>query len=75
MESEHLQNYISKWVLFSVMWGVAGSMSLSERQKFGDMISKFCPIDLPTKTATAVSLIDFEVKIEEGTWVAWNKKV
>jgi hypothetical protein len=36
MEGEHLQNYLSKWVLFSVMWGVAGSMSLGDRQKFGE---------------------------------------
>lgn len=75
MDSDHLQNYMSKWVLFCLMWGVAGSMNLAERQKFGDQISGFCPIDLPVKSATAVSLLDFEVKIEDGSWVAWNKKV
>lgn len=47
LDSEILKKYMTKWVLFSLMWGIAGSMTLHQRQLYGARISTFCPIDLP----------------------------
>jgi len=37
-------------------------------------MSKFCPVDLPP-CSNEESIIDFEVRIDEGEWVAWKKRV
>ncbi|EAR94592.2 dynein heavy chain, cytoplasmic protein (macronuclear) [Tetrahymena thermophila SB210] len=75
LDPEVLKKYMQKWTLFSLMWGIAGSMTLYQRQKFGENIAKFSPVDLPPVGAGQESIIDFEVRIEDGEWYAWKKKV
>ena len=68
LEGQHIKKYMSRWTLFSIMWGIAGSMTLADRAKYSDEISQFSPIDLPPKQAGAESIIDFEVRIEDAAW-------
>ena len=75
LDSEILVKYMQKWALFSLMWGISGSMTLYQRQLYGEKIAKFCPIDLPPVGPGQESLIDFEVKLEDGSWQTWKKKV
>jgi hypothetical protein len=56
---------MTKWTLFSIMWGVAGSMTLFNRAKFSKKIVSFTPVDLPSVLNDEISLIDYEVRIED----------
>jgi dynein heavy chain 1, cytosolic len=47
LDSDIMKKYMQKWTLFSLMWGIAGSMTLHQRQLFGEKVAKYCPIDLP----------------------------
>lgn len=49
MESDVVNKYMQNWTLFSICWGVSGSMTLRERQIFSDEISEFSPITPPPK--------------------------
>lgn len=67
------------------MWGVGGSLTLKERGNFSRAICQFLPthqIDLPSmldqvegQAGVPYILIDFEVRIEDGEWSLWKKKV
>ena len=85
MEDEVLIKYMRKWTLQSIMWGVGGSLNLKERGNFSKAISEFLPthdVPLPSMlgqvegaAGVAYILIDFEVRIEDGEWGMWKKKV
>jgi hypothetical protein len=47
------------------MWGVAGSMTLFNRAKYSKKLVTFTPIDLPSVLNEDISLIDYEVKIDD----------
>jgi len=36
LDNEIMKKYMLKWTLFSFIWGISGSMTLADRQKFGD---------------------------------------
>ena len=56
------------------MWGVGGSMKLALRAEFCRKISKFCDVvQLPNIESN--SIIDYEVKMDDGEWSLWKKKV
>jgi dynein heavy chain 1 len=82
LSGETTRKYLTKWAIFALMWGVAGSMTLAERQRYGDALADLLTnssadfgVTLPNKTATATSLLDFEVRLDDGEWVPWGKRV
>lgn len=38
LEIEVVKKYMFKWCIFATMWGVSGSMTLAQRQDFGDQL-------------------------------------
>ncbi len=54
------------------MWGVAGSMTLFNRAKYSKKLVTFTPIDLPSVLNEDISLIDYEVKIDDVRIFFWN---
>jgi dynein heavy chain 1 len=68
MQPDHLENYANKWLLFSVLWGFAGSMNLERRMIFGSQVQGLCGTSLPDGAA----MIDFEVDIDTGEWRPWS---
>ena len=74
LESQILVNYMQKWVMLSIMWGICGSLKLRDRSLFSQQLSRINTlVDMPNLSNN--SLIDYEVKIEDGEWSLWKKKV
>lgn len=44
LDSHVLQKYMQNWTLFSVCWGISGSMTLRDRQNYSDEVSQISPI-------------------------------
>lgn len=67
-------SYMQKWVVFSTLWGIGGSMNLQQRVEFSDEIKAFCSVDLPV-CQESESLLDFEIDVQDQTWYNWKRKV
>jgi len=54
-------NYMKKYVLLAIMWGVCGSMKLSDREKYSKSLIEMNPdVDLPRPAESPI--IDFDVR-------------
>ena len=58
-----IEGYMQKHVIFATIWGVGGSMNLLVRTNFGNKLSEFTGVPLPS--TSQYPLIDFEVRIED----------
>jgi len=72
MDSEQLDKYISKSLVYSILWSFAGDAKLKVRSDLGDYIRSFATIPLPP--ASSVPIVDYEVTIG-GEWSPWSAKV
>ena len=66
LNSSQIEEYITKWLSLSLMWGVGGSMNLREREKFSVFIMEQSDSNMPP--ATGAPLLDYEVRIEDQSW-------
>lgn len=73
LEDHVISRYMKRQTVLALMWGISGSMKLALRAEFSRKIATFCDIELPP--LENYSLIDYEVKIEDGEWSLWKKKV
>jgi len=64
MEPAQVTNYMTKWLLFSAVWGIGGSMNLATRTDFSNTICEYTDIECPMVGATA-ALIDYEIRIDD----------
>ncbi|KAF8845443.1 hypothetical protein BDN67DRAFT_1065300 [Paxillus ammoniavirescens] len=71
---EKVEQYVTKRLLVSIIWALSGDAKLDLRAEMGDFLRKQTGIDLPPMAAEA-SLIDFDVQITTGDWIAWQSKV
>ena len=72
--SEHqIEQYMTKWVISSAIWGIAGSLKLAGRYQFGEKIYEICDFDLPDPSGPP--LIDYEVRVEDQQWHLWKERV
>jgi dynein heavy chain 1 len=71
-----MEKFITKWSLISFNWGLAGDMKLGERTVFWNKLKESVNFTIPLpETNGPQTLIDYEVKVEDGEWVLWKKKV
>ena len=61
LENTQIVAYMSKWAVFSTIWGIGGSMNLQTRTNFSNKITEFTDVDTPA--LGAASLIDYEIRI------------
>lgn len=76
LTDEQINNYYTKWLLFSLIWGFGGSLSMSKRIEFSNYLASKCVnniIQLPDDNNT--NLIDFQVKLPNGEWYYWKDDV
>jgi dynein heavy chain 1 len=73
MEGNHLVMFARRWLLHSLLWGFAGSCTLSTREKFSDFLSKSANEYLPDKLGA--NLFDYRVMVENGEYEAWSTSV
>lgn len=73
LDDDVLNKYMLKQSILSLTWGISGSMKLALRAEFSKKISSFCDVELPS--LENFSLIDYEVRVSDGEWSLWRKKV
>lgn len=66
MDSEQLEKYMSKSLIYSILWSFVGDAKLKVRCDLGDFIRNFTTISLPG--TTGVSIIDYEVTISGNNY-------
>ncbi|KAG2057179.1 hypothetical protein BDR06DRAFT_1019336 [Suillus hirtellus] len=71
---EKVEQYVTKRLLVSIIWAFSGDAKLDLRAEMGYFLRKQTGIDLPTMSSDS-SLIDFDVQIATGDWIAWQSKV
>jgi dynein heavy chain 1 len=63
LEREQISNYMRKWVLFSAIWGIGGSMNLATRTEFGEELRNMAEVEVPSEAD--VPLLDFECRVDD----------
>jgi dynein heavy chain 1 len=74
LAAEVLEQYVSKRVLVSLIWAFSGDARLDLRAEMGEFLRGQTGVDLPPLTPGS-SLIDYDVQVASGDWVAWQGKV
>ncbi|ESP05087.1 hypothetical protein LOTGIDRAFT_151884 [Lottia gigantea] len=69
---EQMEQYLSKYLIYSLVWSMSGDGKIKVRQDMGDFIRGITTVPLPP--TTNASVIDFEVAMT-GEWVTWQSKV
>lgn len=72
MQQDQLERYITKYLVYSLLWSMSGDGRLKIRQELGEFIRGITTIALPP--STNLPIIDYEVSIT-GEWVPWQSKV
>ena len=71
MTGEALERYISKRLLFSMLWAFVGDARLDARAQFGEFLRQNTAIPVPS----SANLLDYEVLLSSGEWSPWHNKV
>src|SRR5690606_4825705 len=71
MEDDLLEKFVSKKLIYSILWGFGASLSLKSRVALGEFIASASSISIPDNKP----LIDFEVNMQNGEWAPWINKV
>eukprot|EP00105_Crassostrea_gigas_P045649 XP_019929797.1 PREDICTED: cytoplasmic dynein 1 heavy chain 1 isoform X11 [Crassostrea gigas] len=72
MQQDQVEKYMTKYLIYSILWSMAGDGRLKSRQELGDFIKGITDVPLPP-TANML-IIDYEVSIS-GEWIPWTSKV
>ncbi|KAJ3973292.1 dynein heavy chain protein 1 [Lentinula raphanica] len=71
---ERIEQYVTKRLLVSIVWAFSGDAKLDLRAEMGDFLRSHTGIDLPPLLPGS-SLIDYDVQVSTGEWVAWQGRV
>lgn len=74
LSPERVEQYVSKRLLVNIIWAFTGDAKLDFRAKMGDFLKGQTGVDLPTLLPGS-SLIDYDVQVSTGEWVAWQGRV
>ncbi|KAI8974487.1 dynein heavy chain [Pilobolus umbonatus] len=74
MTGDHLEGYITKRVIYSVIWSFAGDAKLELRTVLSDYVRGVTTSELPP-AANNSSIIDYDIAVNNGQWVPWESKV
>ncbi|TDL28876.1 dynein heavy chain protein 1 [Rickenella mellea] len=74
LSPERVEQYVTKRLLVNIIWAFSGDAKLDLRAELGEYLRKQTGIDLPPLTAGS-SLIDYDVQIANGEWIAWQSRV
>ncbi|TDH68981.1 hypothetical protein CCR75_000940 [Bremia lactucae] len=79
MSIEQTSRFVSKWFVFSIMWGFGGSMDSSNRMILCDFVVQTLESRLVFPVTGSSdsdnSLLEFEVNIEDGEWRPWVRSI
>eukprot|EP01083_Nonionella_stella_P096780 272139_1 len=76
LNEDQMKSYYGKFLLASMLWAFGGPMKLELRFEFGKEIINIAGyMDTGIEMPDGEILIDYEVNIEEQTWVPWSNRV
>ncbi|TFK40902.1 dynein heavy chain protein 1 [Crucibulum laeve] len=74
LSPERIEQYATKRLLVSIIWAFSGDARLELRAELGEFLRSQTGIDLPP-LAPGSSLIDYDVQVANGEWIAWQSRV
>jgi dynein heavy chain 1 len=74
LSAENIEQYVTKRLLVNIIWAFSGDSKLDLRAEMGEFLQKQTGIDLPPLPPGS-SLLDYDVVISTGEWIAWHSKV
>lgn len=72
MAQQQMELYITRWLIYSLLWSFVGDCKSKIRHEFGEYIRAITTIQMPPNQS--VPLIDYEVTMD-GEFSAWISKV
>ncbi|RUS77140.1 hypothetical protein EGW08_015096 [Elysia chlorotica] len=72
MQQDQMEKYMSKYLVYSMLWSMSGDSRIKVRCELGDFIRSITTIPLPP--SSNVPIIDYEV-LTSGEWAPWQSKV
>ena len=58
LQFEQLEQYVPRYLVYSILWSFSGDGKMKSREQMGEFVRSVTTIPLP---ATSVPIIDFEV--------------
>lgn len=74
IQGDALTQLITRYLVYAVLWGFGGSMSLKQRIEFCRQLHALTSIPLPEHSADS-PLLDYYVKLETGEWDLYENKI
>ena len=75
LSDKQCEQYLSKYLVYSVLWAFGGSLSLKHRLRFSAELLNLVPPSIPLPDTSRAALIDFEVRIDGGDWSPYEERV
>lgn len=76
LSEDVIRSYITRYLMFAMVWSFGGDMSLNVRMGFCHELSDLqTTIPMPHGLGGDVTLLDFEVRLEDGEWYPWTDRV
>ncbi|TPX59802.1 hypothetical protein PhCBS80983_g02245 [Powellomyces hirtus] len=72
MTMQAIDDYLSKRLLLAIIWSFTGDSKLEVRGRLAEHLQSVSSVDFPE---SGHPLIDYDVNIATGDWVAWQSKV
>ena len=75
MNSEQLESYIPKALVYAMLWSFTGDSKSSYREEMSSYIRSATTITLPPEASSkGSSILDFEITVD-GNWAPWSSRV
>lgn len=74
MGGDHLEGYITKRIIYSIIWSFSGDAKLDLRAVLGDFVRGVTTYELPP-LGNDTTIIDYDIAVSSGQWVPWESKV
>ncbi|KAJ9053275.1 dynein heavy chain [Entomophthora muscae] len=74
MAPDALESYLQRKLILSLVWSFSGDAKLGLRFEMGEFIRGIATVELPP-AAPGSAIIDYDVAIADGSWVAWQTQV
>lgn len=74
MGGDHLEGYITKRIIYSIIWSFSGDAKLDLRAVLGDFVRGVTTYELPP-LGNDTTIIDYDIAVSTGQWVPWESKV
>jgi len=83
MEGTHLKNFVLRWAVHSLVWGLGGSMTWDGRNALAELLLAHPSMsgiavaagELSSSGGNPANAVDLKVRVEDGEWEPWARSV